>query len=293
MNTGTKIPRPLAAFSLIELLVAMSILVLLTVFVAMLIDSSGRTTSLWHRRMDAESQARLVMDRLAMDFAQATRRGDVDVNFAIQPGDDALILYGQTTGYNDNLPTNAAPRSLSVIGYRMNASHQLERAARTLAWNEMTFSSTNGQVLAGTNAALPPSVPTVDAGGGSTNYEIFGDQVLRFEYGFLLKPDATTTPPRLQAVLSATPPARLSDIGAIVVACATLDNKARALLTPTQINSLANVFSDFSATDAAAGRDILASWDAILRDPSKFPPVGVPLPLANNVRLYQRYYTLR
>src|SRR5437762_8326020 len=67
-----------AAFTLVELLVTMGVLVLLVLLFTQLLNSAATITILGHKQMDADSQARQLLDRMAIDFAQMVKRSDVD-----------------------------------------------------------------------------------------------------------------------------------------------------------------------------------------------------------------------
>ena len=67
-----------SAFTLAELLVSMGVLVLLVLLFTQLLNSAATVTILGHKRMDADSEARQVFDRMAIDFAQMVKRTDVD-----------------------------------------------------------------------------------------------------------------------------------------------------------------------------------------------------------------------
>ena len=66
-----------AAFTLAELLVTMSVLVLLVFLFTQLLNSAATTMTLGNKRMDADSQARQLLDRMAIDFDQMLKRTDV------------------------------------------------------------------------------------------------------------------------------------------------------------------------------------------------------------------------
>src|SRR5216117_4561414 len=66
------------AFTLAELLVSVFVLVLLVFLLAQLLNSAAKIITLGHKQMDADSQARELFDRMAIDFAQMVRRSDVD-----------------------------------------------------------------------------------------------------------------------------------------------------------------------------------------------------------------------
>src|SRR5512142_3492676 len=67
-----------SAFTLTELMVSMGVLVLLTLVATQLLNNAATIMTLGHRQMDADSQARELFDRMAIDFAQMVKRSDVD-----------------------------------------------------------------------------------------------------------------------------------------------------------------------------------------------------------------------
>ncbi len=67
-----------AGFTLAELLVTIGVLVLLVLLFTQLLNSAATITTLGHKQMDADSQARQLLDRMAIDFAQMVKRSDVD-----------------------------------------------------------------------------------------------------------------------------------------------------------------------------------------------------------------------
>src|SRR5204862_5155837 len=106
--------RRISGFTLAELLVTTGVLVLLVVLASQLFNSAATITTLGHKQMDADSQARQLLDRMAIDFAQMVKRSDVDyyvksswfasgtpppppgvtaVRTLLQPGNDQLSFY--------------------------------------------------------------------------------------------------------------------------------------------------------------------------------------------------------
>src|SRR5919108_2973836 len=71
-------PRGAAGFTLGELLVSVGVLVLLVFLATQLINSATTVAILGHKRMDADSEARQVLDRMTIDFAQMVKRTDMD-----------------------------------------------------------------------------------------------------------------------------------------------------------------------------------------------------------------------
>ena len=66
--------RPSGGFTLAELLVTVGVLVLLVLLFTQLLNSAASITTLGHKQMDADSQARQLLDRMAIDFAQMVKR---------------------------------------------------------------------------------------------------------------------------------------------------------------------------------------------------------------------------
>src|SRR5215467_8529709 len=101
--------RRFAAFTLVELLVSVGVLVLLVLLATQLLNSAATITTLGHKQMDADSQARQLFDRMAIDFAQMLKRSDVDYYLkssatapsrrVLQPGNDQIAFYSTVPGY--------------------------------------------------------------------------------------------------------------------------------------------------------------------------------------------------
>src|SRR6266498_4586344 len=101
--------RGIAGFTLAELLVSVGVLVLLVLLFTQLLNSAATITTLGHKQMDADSQARQLLDRMAIDFAQMVKRSDVDyyvkssatapLRNVLQPGNDQIAFYSTVPGY--------------------------------------------------------------------------------------------------------------------------------------------------------------------------------------------------
>src|SRR5262249_33304016 len=66
-------------FTLAELVVTVGVLVLLVFLATQVLKSSATITTLGHKQMDADAQARQLLDRMAIDFAQLAKRTDLDL----------------------------------------------------------------------------------------------------------------------------------------------------------------------------------------------------------------------
>lgn len=130
------------AFTLVELLVSVTILTVLTVMTAQMVGSAARVTNASRQRMEADSQARTVLDRIGSDLARMLKRPDVDCLFAKRDGgsdtvgaNDAFYFLSEAPAYFDASPDANAKSTASLIGYRINSKFQLERLGKGLTWD--------------------------------------------------------------------------------------------------------------------------------------------------------------
>jgi hypothetical protein len=290
--------RGTAGFTLAELLVSVGALVLLVFVSTQLINSATTVTILGHKRMDADSEARQVLDRMAIDFAQMVKRTDVDyyVKLANQQRlqNDQIAFYSAVPGY---YPSSGAQSPVSLIAYRVNSNptsssyNKMERLDKGLVWNGVSttdtpvvflpFTITNTWPYA-TNQNSDPSSPSA--------YEVIGPDVFRFEYYYLLTNGALSDGPCLNANGCTTLNTR--DVAAIVVDIAVIDPRSKGLLTNQQIASLntgtlSNFLTDWSQDLNRPGK-LLVQWQNRLNRITSLPRGQA----VAGVRLYERYFYL-
>lgn len=277
------------AFSLVELMAVTAVLAMLIIMVTLLFNSATSVTTLGSRRLEADSQARSVFGRMSVDLLRMVRRADLDYYLKspgeLQNGNDQLAFFSEVQGY----PTAAAPRSsLSLAAYRVNqSSPRLERLAKGLAWN--------GAVSGDTLAFLPSLIKTVWPAAANQedddDFELFGPDIFRFEYSYLLKGrklvDGTSYPATLSLVpwdtrMGSTRAEGLRDVAAILVTVAIVDPKSRILLTANDLIGLSDRMKD--ASDTRHGPELEAQWkEAILT--STLPPTALA-----SIRVYRRSF---
>jgi Tfp pilus assembly protein PilV len=303
--------RSSGGFTLVELLVSFTVLGLIMVGVAQMMSSALSATLGGYKHMDADTQARMVLDRMAFDISKMTKRMDVDYYFGKNTGNDQMAFYSESGGYYPSDLTSTTQQSdVSLVGYKM-ANNQLFRLSTGLTWNAVNMTdmamifnpnpiNVTSNPLATAVAALPsPGQP-------NSNYQLIGDQVFRLEYCFLLQtsPTSSVTVPVTQSqtqsiayfsdspwVTPDTTPLGLKDVTAVVVTIAVLDTKSRAILgnSSTALTTAAGYLADdtFSTTTKAATTSSLplVTWKAKLATNG----LGLPQGAASQVRFYQRY----
>jgi hypothetical protein len=289
-----------AAFTLAELLVSVGVLVLLVLLATQLLNSAATITTLGHKQMDADSQARQLLDRMSIDFAQMVKRSDVDY-FAkgtsapnsvggTMPGNDQIAFYSSVPGY---YPSTGAQSPVSLVAYRINSLggatgfNKMERLGKGLTWNGVLTTSTPVVFWATISSSWPAATGSSTA---DADYEIIGPQVFRFEYCYLRTNGSfVITPP-----LDINGRADLSQISAIVADMAVIDSKGKALLNDAKITTLAGGLSDYTANMVPG--QLRTNWQSKLNgiiDPNSpdYDP-SLPRPAISGVRLYERYFYL-
>jgi len=210
--------------TLIEVLVAVVVLAILILIATQLVGHTGRVIASSNKTQSTDDQARLMFDRLAADFSGMVRRPDLDALFVCRPGDDRFFFYGEAPAYFDTANKSLFPgsggadpkNSLSLVGYRINAAHQLERLGMGLTWDGRSSSSGPGSVvfLSWLNGVVDPAstlsgaYPTVigsapaydvpDASTTSSYWQVMAAQIFRMELCFLLVDGTLSTIPAMK-----------------------------------------------------------------------------------------------
>lgn len=143
-----------SAFTMIEMLVAVSVLAMLIVLIAQLFSIATATATMSRKHIDADEEARAVLDRMGRDFSQMVRRPDVNYilyknNGAGTTGSsDAMFFYSEGPGYinpgatlTPNVTTSGSASSIALVGYRINSNNPfypgipvMERLGENLTW---------------------------------------------------------------------------------------------------------------------------------------------------------------
>ena len=236
MKTSRKhAARSSPGFTLIEMMVALAVLGLIVALLANVLNLAVMTTISSRKHMDADTQARLVFDRMADDFSRIVRRTDADsIFFKNTSGatgvNDAMFFYTESHAYAN---VAASPSTLSLVGYRIDSNPsvnnpnnsrsttpQLERLAENLTWDTVTSNdatTTTSNTAPGTPVFLawtasngsPATTSLLDgiwsksigtaagnyADGKDSDYFTLGDLTYRMEIMFLLSDGTLSTKP--------------------------------------------------------------------------------------------------
>src|SRR5919106_1150290 len=194
--------RETSAFTLVELVVSLGVLVMLSLIATQLLNNAATVTTLGHGRMDVDSQAREVLDRMAIDFAKMVKRSDIDYYLKSpgnpQAGNDQIAFYTTSPGYFGTVPAPAPSYTtkspVTLVAYRIDPNstwssyNRMERLGHGLAWN--AFSSSwppimfLPQTIIGTWGTGPNSV-LFPSSEGNSEYEVIGPRFFVLDYFFV------------------------------------------------------------------------------------------------------------
>jgi hypothetical protein len=211
-------------FTLAELLVSVLVLTLIIFMAGQFITGAAAITRTGGKHIDTDTQARTVLDRMALDFAKMLKRTDVDYYIKQRAnynghgnghgcgrgrngdkGSDQIAFFSQVPGYYPAGYTVGQESPISLVAYRVNEGNlsnnpaygRLERMAKGLGWNAIENNPNQNspypivflpQTIAGVGGPWAAAINN-DNGNASRDddYEVIGPGVFRFEYYYLLK----------------------------------------------------------------------------------------------------------
>jgi len=273
------------------MLIAVTVLTLLIVLFAQLFNSASTITSLGTKRIDADSSARPLLDRMGVDFSQMVKRSDVSyfikTQANLQMGNDQIAFYSAVTGYYPS-PSKQSP--VSLVAYRVNSDstspsyNKVERMGKGLIWSgaSPTYIPILFLAPAGTPTTTIDNIwpAATNSSTSDSDYELVGPNVFRFEYYYLLTTGALSPGP-----WTSTNAVTIKDVAAIAVAIAAMDPKSKVLVTNSQIATIAGSLSDYTASMGPG--QLLAGWQTALDGIT-----GIPRQVVSSTRLYERYFYL-
>jgi len=304
--------KNLNAFTLVELLVSMAVLVLLAVLLLEITSAASRLIRLSNRQIDAASQVRLVFDRLGADLADLVMDDSTDFLAVNSISGTTNTLQFVSAVSSAGSPTGGN-RGLSVVAYRLAASADnrdklsLLRAGKPVGWENTEFRGLGADQVP--MAFTDPTFPADLIPAASSDFDVLAPAVLQIMIGFQLSPDnlpvtlqdgTSVANARGQIVYSLpirelTPAGGgpnvtrvdLSRVAAVIVGVAAIDSESQKLLTPDEVALLSAAFSGVPAVNQLP----VDKWMTDTVNLSNLP-TGVPLSARQAVRLYQRAFLL-
>jgi len=307
--------KSIPGFSLVELLVAVTVLALLGAVVVQMMGTTSRTVRLSNQIVDTASQARLVFDCLGTDLAALIKRPDVPFEALNATSGTANLLR-----FVSNVPsaspglTSIANRNASIVTYQVaphadNAARPcLIRAGKAIAWSNSGYfglDPSSGLPITFSSASFPATLLPQTA-----DFDILAPGVIRVIVGFQLYPDNQTATlqngtniPNARGQVVYSPPVRLavpygggaptpqidlSRISALVVGLVVMDLDSLRLLNADQVNALAAAFPVPTQNPLPLP---VAAWGPTATKPTNLPS-SVPLAARQSLRVFQRFYVI-
>ncbi len=315
ISTSRRVARGIqgaAAFTLVEILVAIVILALITLVMAAIFGGAQTLVSQSNTSMGSLDAGEAVLSQLGLDITRMVVRDDVDFDFTKQTGNDRLSFYARTSGFDASGNSTSYPRPLSVVSYQVgtnpaNASNlalQLNYGALQIDWgvtstSTLTAFKTSKSVSGTQTQYLDPAL------GGDlplpSSYTTLANEVIRFEFSCVLKvdPNGNNSPPQLLTTSVPTsglpvvvggstyiaPP--IENIAGILVGIVVVDPRSRVLFPPGSDVKLSKLFADPTTNN----EDFLTLWSPSLT-PANLTSAGIPTKAITGIHIYQRFYPL-
>ena len=327
----TKHSRSPGGFTLLEMLVAMSVLALTLVLFSQIASHTMNATGLASRQIDVAAQARTAFDRIASDIGalQATNGLTLAVAKDKNGINDGIALMARSRVLKG---TSGAPR-FAVVSFKIGDSvdpamggtegatvSMLHWGNGTQDWN-VPYNSANSLVanlktaaasLAG-SAVPPPVLPSKTFVMG---YNPVAPNIFRFEISFLLDDGTIVNDASLVndqnfdkvtgakgvevnylALSDKTAPLPLPNryVKALIIGMAGISGDVRQLIGPAGVTSLIAAFPNPNPASLTPLQmwDINGGTPAAAAQRGRLDPPKFPKPVLNNVRVYQRYFYVK
>ena len=308
-------------FTLVELLVSIAVLSLIMLCVSQLMNSTVAVTLGSFKHMDADTQARVVLDRIAFDVSRMVERPDVDYYFnnaATAPhsgySSDLMAFYSESSGYYPVAAPAAgnidSRSTTSLVGYRIAPNptlgvattgvYQLERLSKALVWNGAGNGSYFPMVfLPGTLISTWTFLKTNDEDAVYQDYQVIGDQIFCMKLSYLIQTDSSTVQLTDTPNATSIAPGTVGyfdpqKVQAIIVTIAVLDSKSQKTLNNPAgaIQLAANTLNAAVPSPGSLPLKALPLnlWQAKLAlELTSGSNLGLNKAAASQVRFYQRY----
>ncbi|GAT31836.1 Verru_Chthon cassette protein C [Terrimicrobium sacchariphilum] len=241
------------AFTLVELLVAITVLALISVVLAQMLSATSQTWITGQARVNNFTKGRAMMDLLTRDLQGGLYRTDLPAFPAGTVG-----FYTERPGFS----SNATTRNLSWVQYDLGASTNtvLQRADLAASWS----------------SSAPPAFGDTVAPAGATPRDT-APGIVGFKVQFIY-PDGS-----ISTNYVATNRPRVAAVGLAVV-----DDKTLELLSanPAKISALRNGFN----TNATGTNSIKADWEKYLKNDLNWD--AYPKTLTSGLKIFERYVSL-
>ncbi len=273
----------LRSFTVVELLISVSIGILLSLLFLKTIDSTGQVIQRNRQSMSCAEEADFIFQRLKTDFQQMPKRLDIGYEMTNAGfGTDFIRIISEVKGYGGE-------RKVSLVGYRLvrdqNGLITLQRGSRGYGWEDSGFMGIDRSGAPIRLGTLPPSLGLEDKG-----YDLLSSSIFKVSLAFQIKNNGqySNSPPTLRLGTNAAYSSiNITNIASIIVGVVAMDAKSTRLLTP-EINE--RILEKF--TEVPNGILPISHWGSNFN--ADFPEFKKDLPpeIARSVHIFQRIFPM-
>ena len=282
--------RSRKGFTLVEILVAMTVLALMMTGLAAIMSFVSKTWLAGINIVDNFSKARVMLNLLDRDIQQMVMRRDVAA-FVDASGNPACAFYTRVQGNQGSATTD--PRNLSLVQYALNPLSS-PSSTSVLQRTELGLFFTGGTMSMGYPLPSPATLPTTTFTGTSqaNQTENVGNGVIAFQWQFV---DGTGAIQSNSGSTNAysytfTYPAAPANSRAVIVSLLVMSNNAYTFAGNT--GNLVTLSGLFPTTNPS-GQTYAQVWNAILNGSSPaYSALPAPLRASGSILVFQRYIPL-
>lgn len=144
------ISRSSSGFTLLEVLLTTTILVLVLVLFAQIISHTSQAITGTTKRIETDADARTALGLMTRDLRSMIHRPDVPCSLIVSNGNDEIYFYAEAPAKSSGTASNLS--GVSRIGYRVT-TNGLERYSEVLSWTALPFGTGNNSAAQGLNPA--------------------------------------------------------------------------------------------------------------------------------------------
>jgi prepilin-type N-terminal cleavage/methylation domain-containing protein len=270
MNLSSTSDSRRAGFTLIELIVTMSILSIILVMALQVTESARNSIRLTESKSSNDAVARETFERINRDLSQMVVRKDARVEFKSKSGNDAFAFLTCSKGFT--AAGAVGDRGVSLVSYALlhdvTLGGKLVRGSRGHLFGDVASDA----LKLDNSIPFPTIVPD--------NLQTLTYNVIRFEVEYLVQGSTGVT-------IEVTPPATTDNLRGLVITLVTLDDRGRRAIKPDRLDDLANRFPD-----AANGENTLKTWSRKRDDMAKSGIPGLQKDVLQSIRCYQRTFLI-
>jgi prepilin-type N-terminal cleavage/methylation domain-containing protein len=285
--------RRSAGFTLIELIVTMSILSVILLMALQVTESTRRSIRVSEAKSVNDAIARRAFDLIARDLSQMIVRDDARIEFKSKNGNDTFQFYANTRGLTPS--ADVAERSVSLVSYlnEYDSQNGYELKRRTLGHD---FDAAAGDNLTLDYDGTKPNDSNTEfdpISNTAQNLQSLSSNIFRFELQYLYENPKATTDKILREVKEPNSTSNDDEFPAqkylrgITVTLATLDDRSRRAIQVGRLETLAGLFPD-----ASADKDTLTEWTAERDRLALNGSASLPKDALQSIRCYQRTFLI-